>query len=864
MSAYTPLEALLLFQYVSNYGLSSGAVFNKVSAVLKNDQQISRSSSYDSRRLNPDALRDFFLRMLRDSKSELDDPLGVSRKRKVPSPTTPNTLDEAVQDIHLLPPLIRKLYARYREHATIEIRESERKYAKLKKELEDIESGAWNDRLQKEFDRGEWDHVIRREKPSDVDMVEPTVDRFVPFATPRPAPELPGPLPNGPTQGHVAHLPELPKEQGGAQALARASNAPERPAELVKTRVPEQPKAQSPSLRPGLNFQPSQQIPPSHSPSIPPKISPRPLSSQFAPPHHVQQAPRPTPLAPSPGPRPQEIQRAQNRTPTSPAMLPPPLPGVSPAPLPPYPFPMSPQQPSRQLSQNPYAAGQASQPHMVPGQQSYAGPHSPYAHIPPYAPPPHGGMQLEPWAVGPQTPTAARPQSFAGHPMAQTPARPPFPTHPGVPPPLGHATPYQQPIRFSPFDIASMLKTPMPNAARRPAVSTPSKAEYGTRWTPMKLPARAMKKRQSPPARPRTRSVSPISEPSKSPPPEAVASKPPSTSRQAATAPGPAPETTARVHRSRRARGGSVASSAIGSSIRGRTRSQSVASHADDVSMIDNDSVTGRAVKNEPSTPADAMDSIHPTIEGLGTPHNSFLGTRRAALQSNTNKRKRGTRDDSEASDMTVQPRLDKGMVVAVRNFHKTSQTIMNDLTSHKHASLFNDPVKDKHAPGYSSIIKRPQNFNTIKKAISAGNRAVSAISAKDPSTALVGSPRDAGGSVVLPMSEELVPPKGIVNSAQLEKEVMRVFVNAVMFNPGDSDLVHDAREMFEGMERTIGDFRSVERSSGLASGSILPQPIRDSSSKPRESTGQASESVPDVEGDLEDTPAAAIARRRR
>lgn len=170
MSAYTPLEALLLFQYVSNYGLSSGVVFNKVSAVLKKDKQISKSTSYDLRRLNPDALRDFFLQVLRDSKSDVDDPLGLSRKRKVPSPTNPNTLDEAVHDIHLLPPLIRKLYARYREHETIEIRESERKYAKLKKELEGIESGAWNERLQKEFGRGEWDHVIRREKAKDVEM----------------------------------------------------------------------------------------------------------------------------------------------------------------------------------------------------------------------------------------------------------------------------------------------------------------------------------------------------------------------------------------------------------------------------------------------------------------------------------------------------------------------------------------------------------------------------------------------------------------------------------------------------------------------------------------------------------------------
>jgi hypothetical protein len=277
--------------------------------------------------------------------------------------------------------------------------------------------------------------------------------------------------------------------------------------------------------------------------------------------------------------------------------------------------------------------------------------------------------------------------------------------------------------------------------------------------------------------------------------------------------------------------------------------------------MADNDSITGRAVKNEPSTPADAMDYIRPTIEG--TPHNSFgaVGARRAALQSNANKRKREARDDSEASDMTVQPRLDKSVVVAVRNFHKTSATVMNDILSHKHASLFSAPVKDKHAAGYTSIVKRPQDLKSIKAAIVAGNRAVTSISAADPSTALVGSPRDAGGSVILTMSEDLIPPKGIVNSAQLEKEVMRVFVNAVMFNPGDSEMVQDAREMFEGVERVIGDFRSVERSSGL----VLPPPVREGSSKQRESTGRASESVAEmVEGDLEDTPAAAIAKRRR
>jgi hypothetical protein len=863
MSAYTPLEALLLFQYVSNYGLSSGAVFNKVSTILKKDNQIINSTSYDSGRLSPDALRDFFLKALKEAKSDVQEPQGPngnvqpnSRKRKAPSPTLP-TLEEAVNDAYLIPPLIRKLYARYREHAIIEIRESERKYTKLRKELDDIESGAWNERLQQELDRGEWDHVIRGEQAGHVEMGETETERAKMPAALVSAPEQPKSLVDEQVQRLSSQLSRPPEEKEEPATV----RPPGRPAESLQGKAQEPRKVQSSSERPSVlaNIPLSTQTHPSHPPLIPPRISPRPPATQAAL-VNAQHALRPPPLAPSPSPRPQEIQQAQNRTISSPAMLPPPLPGVS-QPIPPYPFPMNPQLPSRQLAQNPYAAGAVPQPQMMPGSQPHAGPQMPNANAQSNPGPLHGGKQLEPWNVDPQTPMTTRPQPSVGHAVAQTLARPALSAL--GQPPLTDNTPapsVQLPLSFSPFDIARMLSTPLPNVRTQLAASTPSKAENATRWTPSKKPAKATKPRKSSPRPPSPRSVSPLSESAVSPAPEASISKPTRAGRQPATSLAPDPLVRASRSQARRGRGGSVASSAIGSSIRGRTRSQSVTSHAEDVSMADNDSVTGQTVKNEPSTPADAMDYIRPTIEG--TPHNSFgaVGTRRAALQSNANKRKRGAREDSEASDMTVQPRIDRSVVVAVRNFHKTSATVMNDILSHKHASLFSAPVKDKHAAGYTGIVRRPQDLKSIKAAIVAGNRAVTSISAADPSTALSGSPRDAGGSVILPMSEDLIPPKGIVNSAQLEKEVMRVFVNAVMFNPGDSEMVQDAREMFEGAERVIGDFRSVERSSGL----VLPQPVRETSSKQRESTGRASESVADVEGDLEDTPAAAIAKRRR
>jgi len=229
-------------------------------------------------------------------------------------------------------------------------------------------------------------------------------------------------------------------------------------------------------------------------------------------------------------------------------------------------------------------------------------------------------------------------------------------------------------------------------------------------------------------------------------------------------------------------------------------------SHAEDVSMADAESLTGRRVKHEPSTPMESSDLVRPTTEG--TPNQT--GRRSYG----TSKRKRGTREDSEVSDVVpLHPRQDKSIVIAHRNFNRLSQTITNDIQSHKHASLFSNPVRDKDAEGYSDIIRRPQDLKSIRTAITAGNRAVNAATASDlPSS--IAQPRD-GSIVVLPVSEELVPPKAIVNPGQLEKEVMRMFANAVMFNPGDDDVVHDAREMARDVEAQIAKFREVERSSG-------------------------------------------------
>lgn len=112
--------------------------------------------------------------------------------------------------------------------------------------------------------------------------------------------------------------------------------------------------------------------------------------------------------------------------------------------------------------------------------------------------------------------------------------------------------------------------------------------------------------------------------------------------------------------------------------------------------------------------------------------------------------------------------------------------------------------------------------------------------------------------TVVLPYSQDLVPPRAIVNGAQLEQEVMRMFANAVMFNAGDEGVVRDTREMFESVEASIAAWRAAERNvseqrgSGLGIGGVAG------------ALGGKGEDDADELGDGEDGPMGMPAAKRR
>lgn len=180
---------------------------------------------------------------------------------------------------------------------------------------------------------------------------------------------------------------------------------------------------------------------------------------------------------------------------------------------------------------------------------------------------------------------------------------------------------------------------------------------------------------------------------------------------------------------------------------------------------------------------------------------------------------------DADESEPTYVP-APGNTIIASRNFPRMSTVILDEIRAHKYANYFQQPVREKDAEGYRDIIQRPQDLKSIKAAIAAGSKAISAatVSSTVDSPSGGGTPlsssRD-GGSVTLEKSADLMPPRAIVNSSQLEKEVLRMLANAVMFNPGDEGIVRDTREMAEEIEAKVRDWRGAERVEGTAGASV-------------------------------------------
>ncbi|KAF1999165.1 hypothetical protein P154DRAFT_523560 [Amniculicola lignicola CBS 123094] len=866
LTAYTPLESLLLFQSLAWHGVDSH-IFSRISDQLKKNPHITAHERFESGRLSPDALRNFYLQLLTEEiRSEVQDgarngdgqngDVRVTRKRKAQSPSLP-TVQEAAQQTHLIPGLVAKLYARYRTHITNQIRDDESRYDRLQKELDEIKQGHWDEKLR---ERANGKSPAQR---------SPSLSKKSPLPHQKPLPPSPSPLaagregsrqktplrastPDG-TRDEKPVVEELQKPQlptnGHSQTEAPLQSGPgpsPRKKQPVSSRRGAPSTAQpAPGTTPPL---PQGQPPQALVPPPPAGLYP-PNANYNGSPTHVHRSPYPPPSGPTPHPQalqgmpinphaqahplPQGQPHSFHAPPPGTQNQPPPLhphggngapqfppPPGQPSPFSPtqqrFPGPPGPFSPGSQSPSVPTTQQQRNAYPPFPGQQPYP---SPQQHGPVGQPPPQSGFMLPPFQVSPQDPARTQQQPLPQFPQVTTPVHPrllapstrggpgsapgrslPPPIHPptysargSMSTPSGIRTPYSgqgTPRSAKTLWKATILQFPTPSTIHPPVDPISDDDE-----TPKESPPKAKTTRKSR-AKPKAKEKEPEREP------EAIPDIVEETVPEMETRSG----RPLRKVASRRARPGSIASSQADRSTRGRSRSQSVISHTETVAA-DNESQAGFRVKSERETSVDAMvEDIAPTPSGPST-------RRRAGAA--TGKRKRARESSpAESEDQPHTPGLQTSkIVIAPRHFSRMCNPIMNDIGSHKHASTFTTAVKAKDAEGYYEIIKRPTDLRSINKAVTVGAKVVAAHALDTPA----GSPGGGGGMVELPPTQDTMPPKAIVNSAQLEKELMRMFVNAVMFNSGEEGVVEDAREMFESVQQSVSNWRSAERGRGRA-----------------------------------------------
>ncbi|KIX05553.1 uncharacterized protein Z518_06425 [Rhinocladiella mackenziei CBS 650.93] len=780
LKAYTPYETLAFCQSVARHG-SDTAAFEDIATSLNANGLIRQSQTYDQTRLTANALRALYQDLLAEEKDEdipkVNGDNVNPRKRKLSTSPAPSESDET--DQKLLRSLIDKLYARFREQTIKEIREEEEAYRVLQAEISNLEK-------RDEDEQNQQDIAEKIKAPSQAggEPQKTTDDGALNAPEPQTRPDaaaaqLHASLDASRTDT-VAPGATVPTSADASASPSSVRSGQHQPVAASNSPAPSTPNIPSarPSAEPG-------QVRPSQPPSAPPQHQ--------SPGAFHRTLPVPSPGRPNYGPINQ--QHFQPGPQGQPVPILPPISGMPHMP-PPTEFP--PQKRSSPAS----GQGRGSPIHMPP-QQAYPGyppyPQPPWSHQfpqqypqPPPYPSPQFYMQSPPGPPGIPYQTSHHP-SYSPYPQSA-----PIPYQSQPPPPHSwHPQPGQPYYGYH----GSGTMTPV---ARSDSKQPPLRGRSSTPWKRRsELPNGA---RQPSPVRPE-RDVSPLtdtestsrsSKPRKSP-------KSPSKKNQRADENVLSTRETPLVR-------GRQATSATPSAFAG-SRSQSITSfNSDTPTEKRRKGRRSEKIKAEPpSTPAPLPSDTEQTQRssgGRGRPRNSTVSSRNDLNRITiTAKRKRSPGGDSAtplASPARVpiphQTLHNPSLVVVSKNFTKTSHLLLNDIVSHKLAGIFARPLSERDAPGYKDLVFRPQDLKSIKVAISRGGKAafaaIESLEGEDRSgeetptgnALTLGSDareRSMGNGVYLvKTSEDLVPPRGIVNSSQLEMELARMFANAVMFNP--------------------------------------------------------------------------------
>lgn len=720
--------------------------FATISESLTKNDFVRKDASFDNDRLTPTALKELYNNLLNEEATRQRGTNGSidgsenPRKRKLSSPPRLSP-DEAAKDPKFWSSLIDRLYLEYRNHAVIAIKSDETRYDDLVLKLREADATTSNTIEQEKAS-------LSNGKVVDSSCTEnETID-----VTKHPVSI------SEPQNGIDTESGKL-AEKGVPTTAESVTSAPQ-----TAVPTPEQTRSNDSTGKMDLSISTQTALASQHATTkaeaVPSKNGLKPVAP--SPRGVVSPSPTMPPLQPGMIPPTASPMRPGVGTPgPPPGFMHPGMPYPPNAQLYPYPPNFSPhawgQQPMQQQQQalraSPYAQQQPMQdftghtpimarsPQQPPLQPQYQ----------PYLYPPGQYMQMQPYmhSPGPMTPAGAYPYPLNA-------ANTPIPARNSLTPRLRTSLGGRSPWKSTP----STTQSEIPRPPSREVSPIPERVAASIEATPTNVPPKSVKSSQNQ---------------------RAAMRKP---DRPA-----------------RRGRAGSASPSLAAD----RSRSESILSQVSDAR---NEPRGRRTIKNEtPSTPLPLIPSETSDNDQRRSTTRRVRGN---TLQSESQprhhlKRKRG--DSIEAEDTPETPRppasgqnrpvIEHDKVYATRNFARICGPIMNDVTAHKHAGIFAKPLTERDAPGYKSLIYRPSDLKSIKSMIHAGTKAVNAALEE---AATVSTPIEGGmaspavntptsntaknAAILLDKTSDLVPPKAIVNSAQLEKELLRMFANAVMFNP--------------------------------------------------------------------------------
>lgn len=166
---------------------------------------------------------------------------------------------------------------------------------------------------------------------------------------------------------------------------------------------------------------------------------------------------------------------------------------------------------------------------------------------------------------------------------------------------------------------------------------------------------------------------------------------------------------------------------------------------------------TDRGETEEPDE--SELDRVTETPEAGATPGSEERTRKRArSATEDSDSRKRSRRNTSAAPS-------------ANRKFQNVAGNLLSNISSNKSASFFTHPVNPNSAPNYYELIFSPTDIRTIKAQVKDGR---------------------------------------ISSTSELEREVAKMFANAIMYNPWDSDVNLWAREMQQETDALLTLFRGA------------------------------------------------------